>query len=563
MVNFVFFLKKSSLINLVFVLLFSLLDVQAEPTILLRGNESKIMLDGYVSIFVDEKLNPTGKSYLDFNYQKIKGESFRFGYKYCPHWFKIDLANTTNQVQKLYFVIENPTINSIDFYLHKLNESNPKYSLKTGIDFPFQSRGFLNREFVFQFELNPNTSYSIYCQAHNTLSNLALPLRLYTESGFFANENFFNLFWKSYFGFILIAAFTAFVLFVFFKEAIYLLYAAYLVFFFLFQFTMEGYAFQYLWPESPWMAEMSKLVFIAAGLVFCANFILAVLSDAKHKLTVYKRITHLLSLVLLGLVAFRLIFDPTVETQRFMVKILNLTYFSILATFFHAIFIRFRQNFKPATYILIALTPLMLVMIMAIFKNYGLMPHFLFFTYIFPVASVFEIFVFFLALSNRFDLQRREGRLIHERFKHYEHLVHEKMSNGIKVDEKKVYQNNVLDEAELEHNYGLLINHIEKKKSYLDPELTLAKLSKQLDISLHELSYTINRKENKNFNEFINSYRIALAKEKLNDPNFAFMSVEGIGADCGFSTKTTFYNAFKKNTNQSPAEYRKMNVIKI
>ena len=79
-----------------------------------------------------------------------------------------------------------------------------------------------------------------------------------------------------------------------------------------------------------------------------------------------------------------------------------------------------------------------------------------FFTYIFPVASIFEILIFFLALSNRFDLQRREGRLIHERFKHYEHLVREKMINGIKNDEKKVYQNNVLDEAELEHNYGRL-----------------------------------------------------------------------------------------------------------
>lgn len=69
--------------------------------------------------------------------------------------------------------------------------------------------------------------------------------------------------------------------------------------------------------------------------------------------------------------------------------------------------------------------------------------------------------------------------------------------------------------------------------------------------------------ENKNFFDYINSYRIENAKRLLKSGKFNTLSVEGIGYDCGFNTKATFYATFKKTTGFSPAEFRKSEMIEI
>ncbi|MBY0427293.1 MAG: hypothetical protein K2Q22_16780, partial [Cytophagales bacterium] len=495
-------------------------------------------------MYVEDSLDSKDANFIHFPYQQTDKSSFRFGYNYRPHWLRLNLKNETDSKSTYFLVAENPTINILDFYQYQGGRNSIVQNIKTGIDYPFSQRGFPNREFVFDMELEPKEQYSLYIKCHNHLSNLAIPLRLYTHEGFYAQERMYNLFWKSYFGFILISACTALVLFVFFREWVYVLYAAYLFFFFMFQLCMEGFAYQYLWPESPWLAEMSKLIFVFPGLILCAHFILHVISDADHPLKRHKMITHVLSVLLASLLFIKLIFDPSIEVQRTMVRILNTFYVCLLITFLHAILIRTRDRYKPAIYVLIALLPLMVIMVLAILKNFGIIPHFAFFTYIFPIVSSFEILVFFVALSERFRLEKRERTLMEKRFRHYENLISEWTKVGPKEGDKKHYSTSVIPDEELEENYRKTITYILENKAYLDPELSLTKLSSSLNISLHELSQTINRKENRNFNEFINYFRIMDAKEKLLDPNLTYLSVEGIGAECGFSTKTTFYNAF-------------------
>lgn len=59
-----------------------------------------------------------------------------------------------------------------------------------------------------------------------------------------------------------------------------------------------------------------------------------------------------------------------------------------------------------------------------------------------------------------------------------------------------------------------------------------------------------------NFNNYINSYRVALAKQILKSSKASTLSIEGIGVESGFRSKTTFYSAFKKNVNMTPAQYK-------
>ena len=98
---------------------------------------------------------------------------------------------------------------------------------------------------------------------------------------------------------------------------------------------------------------------------------------------------------------------------------------------------------------------------------------------------------------------------------------------------------------------------MEKQKIYLDPNLSLSQLSTIAKINTSELSFIINNGMKKNFNDFINSYRVAAVKLQLQDPSKDHLSILAIAYDCGFNSKATFNRVFKRVAGQSPSSFRK------
>jgi putative ABC transport system permease protein len=104
---------------------------------------------------------------------------------------------------------------------------------------------------------------------------------------------------------------------------------------------------------------------------------------------------------------------------------------------------------------------------------------------------------------------------------------------------------------------GYWLRHQMKvNRFYLDAELSLNSLAKELGISIHELSRIINTGLRKNFNDFVNEFRIQDVARKMKDPTYDRITLLGIAYDCGFSSKTTFNRAFKQIIGKSPAEYK-------
>ncbi len=99
-----------------------------------------------------------------------------------------------------------------------------------------------------------------------------------------------------------------------------------------------------------------------------------------------------------------------------------------------------------------------------------------------------------------------------------------------------------------------LHNLMNNEKLYLEPNLTLTDLSKQLGVNSTVLSYAINNGFGKNFNDFVNEFRINEVKEKLK--NADDLNLLGVAFDCGFNSKATFNRAFKKFTSVSPKEFQ-------
>lgn len=94
-----------------------------------------------------------------------------------------------------------------------------------------------------------------------------------------------------------------------------------------------------------------------------------------------------------------------------------------------------------------------------------------------------------------------------------------------------------------------------EKKLFHNPKLTLSELAKQINSQPHVLSKVINEYYEKNFFDFINSYRIAEFKKLIQDPQFHNYTLLALAYEVGFNSKTAFNRSFKKATNQTPKEY--------
>ena len=99
--------------------------------------------------------------------------------------------------------------------------------------------------------------------------------------------------------------------------------------------------------------------------------------------------------------------------------------------------------------------------------------------------------------------------------------------------------------------------YVSENEPYLEPSLTIQELSKQVDVSVRDLSILINHHMNKHFFDFINEYRIEHAMNILKDASKSKVTVLEILYEVGFNSKSSFNTAFKKHTNQTPTEFRK------
>ena len=94
---------------------------------------------------------------------------------------------------------------------------------------------------------------------------------------------------------------------------------------------------------------------------------------------------------------------------------------------------------------------------------------------------------------------------------------------------------------------------------YTDSTLSRERIAEELGISAGYVSQIVNTVTGDNFTNYINHYRIEAVKEMILNSEYENYNLLTIGLESGFTSKTTFYKAFKKATGQTPNEYRNSN----
>lgn len=106
-----------------------------------------------------------------------------------------------------------------------------------------------------------------------------------------------------------------------------------------------------------------------------------------------------------------------------------------------------------------------------------------------------------------------------------------------------------------EQIYRRMCYLVERDQLYLDPHLSLIRLSAITGTNTLYLSRAINICTGHNFRTMLNDYRIKYAAEQLKKnvaPRFSFKDFH---QRCGYLSKSAFYTAFRQRLNMTPKEY--------
>ncbi len=174
----------------------------------------------------------------------------------------------------------------------------------------------------------------------------------------------------------------------------------------------------------------------------------------------------------------------------------------------------------------------------------------------YPVRLSTTILLYWIGIKGLFRYRTMEDRIdLREKF--YKEIktknigeLNLNISNDMIEEEAK-------GKSEKQQNLFNKVNsNVMDQKKYLDPYISLESLADDLKISNGHLSFLINTYSEKNFSDYINGFRIDQVKKLIIDNEYVNYTIESIGLESGFNSKSTFYSAFKKFTGQSPRKFK-------
>lgn len=103
----------------------------------------------------------------------------------------------------------------------------------------------------------------------------------------------------------------------------------------------------------------------------------------------------------------------------------------------------------------------------------------------------------------------------------------------------------------------VLNDTLEQEQLFLTQHLTLAEVGDKIDLHPNKLSWLINKKLGKGFNDYINAFRLEAFKKMALDPANKHLTLLGLAYESGFNSKSVFNEFFKKSTGMTPKAWVK------
>lgn len=220
-------------------------------------------------------------------------EDLNFGFSTSVYFLKIQFKNTDTRPLSRIIEVAYPLLDHIQVFLIRNGKVTEESLL--GDKFPFSSRIIAHRNFIVPFEIPPNESLEVVFRIKST-SSIQVPLRLLKEKTFAEQNQLRNLIYGMYYGAMVAMVLYNLFVFISVRETRYLFYVLYVLSMAFLLFSMNGFSYQYLWPDNIWWNDKAIAVFIGSVDLFSLLFIRLFLDlpgckPALDRLSIYLAVT--------------------------------------------------------------------------------------------------------------------------------------------------------------------------------------------------------------------------------------------------------------------------------
>jgi AraC-like DNA-binding protein len=171
-------------------------------------------------------------------------------------------------------------------------------------------------------------------------------------------------------------------------------------------------------------------------------------------------------------------------------------------------------------------------------------------------AILLSLVAALLLLTLYFYRQRKEKNKVLQQID----LTLQSPAPALPSPEAQALQNENLPDPKIQGLFHQIEEILQSQKLYTDPTLSLSSLADMLQSNPNYVSRAVNLMTRKNFNQYINEERIKEA-QRLIYMRKSEAHLPEIWEECGFVSRSTFYNAFQKFSGMTPIEFKKKSLL--
>ncbi len=380
-------------------------------------------------------------------------------------WVRLTLDGIEATQSHLLLEFDYPLIDLITlFELH----GDEYHSRTSGDRVPFSQRELQFRNPVFILEPARLDSNTLYLRLE-TEGSMPVDLRIWSPIAFSEYLGYSHLWFGAYYALLFVLALAALAVFIYLRSSLFLNYSLYLGSYLILQMVLNGFAFQYLWPNQTWWATHSTVPLIIApmlfGLLFIGKFFGVWDSDGWIKRLFQALILLALPVVVIG---------TAVDYSMGIRMAIGMSIIMMPSVALAAIAASLR-GLKPARLFLFAYTFFLIGTLITTMTYLGHIPYHFFTINAIQIGSVFEVLILSMALAHRMRVLLHAKEEAQARAAHYMHRMNSELEQLVEIrTHALVDSNRLLKEQAMRDSLTGVLNHraiLER----MDAELEAAK----------------------------------------------------------------------------------------
>ena len=246
------------------------LQAQVDETIDLSGSEDSYVISGMVSVMEDESgtmdLQQASSPEARGRFVAMEGRTPNFSFSDSVYWVRFSVQSAKADDQWL-LEVAHPVLDHVTLF----PPEGKAGGIVSGDRVPFTTREIPHRNYLFQIVSGPRPrTYYLRIQSK---SSILLPMNLWHRSAFARKDHNEQYFLGLYYGMMLVMFLYNAFLFVSLQDRAYLYYVGYILSFgILYYLTTQGLAYEYLYPDSPMLANRVPVIVLITAFVSIIKF---------------------------------------------------------------------------------------------------------------------------------------------------------------------------------------------------------------------------------------------------------------------------------------------------